>query len=285
MATKTARVDWEPGLVTSRDGTAVNYLSTGHGPGLVVVPGNNRRAHHYATLAHELSAGYSVHVLDRRGRGLSGPQGPGYGVEREVDDVEAVLERTGARTVFGHSYGGLVALHVGLRRDLGPLVAYEPGVSIDGSFDGSWLPQFTRLLDVGRRTAVMATFLKRTRLTPLGNAPMPVFRGLAYLMPRGSDGAETRAMMTTTPAEIGEVVRLDSDGGRNAGIGSPTLLLGGRRSPGYITGLLPQLVHVIPAARCRILDGLDHNAPDLNAPAVIARQIMTFRPAGARDRR
>jgi pimeloyl-ACP methyl ester carboxylesterase len=76
----------------------------------------------------------------------------------------------------------------------------------------------------------------------------------------------------------------DNDG-RYAGIGSPTLLLGGRRSPGYITGVLPQLVHVIPAARCRILDGLDHNAPDLNAPAVIARQIMTFRPAAARNPR
>jgi pimeloyl-ACP methyl ester carboxylesterase len=284
MATHTARVDWEPGLVTSRDGTAVSYLSTGRGPGLVVVPGNNRRAHHYSALATELSVGYSVHVLDRRGRGLIGPQGPGYSVEREIEDVEAVLERTGARTVFGHSYGGLVALHLALRRDLGALVVYEPGVSIDGSFGGAWLPEFTRLLDEGRGTAAMAVFLKRTRLSPLGNAPMPVFRALAYLMLRGSDGAQTRAMMPTTPAEIGEVVRLDSDGGRYAGIGSPTLLLGGRRSPRYITGVLPQLIHVIPAARCRILDGLDHNAPDLNAPAVIARQIMTFRPAGAPGR-
>ena len=46
-------------------------------------------------------------------------------------------------------------------------------------------------------------------------------------------------MMTTTPAEIGEILRLDSDGGRYAGIGSPTLLLGGRRSPGYIKGCCP----------------------------------------------
>ena len=116
----------------------------------------------------------------------------------------------------------------------------------------------------------MATFLKRTRLTPLGNAPMPVFRGLAYLMLHGADGAETRPMMPTTPAELAEIVRLDSDGGRYAAIDSPTLLLGGRKSPGYLTGVLPELVPVIPASRCRIRDGLDHNAPDLNAPAVIA---------------
>ena len=45
---------------------------------------------------------------------------------------------------------------------------------------------------------------------------MPVFRALAFLLLHGSDGPDTRAMMATTPAEVGEIVHQDSDGGRYA---------------------------------------------------------------------
>jgi pimeloyl-ACP methyl ester carboxylesterase len=281
MSRKAVAVGWRDGVVTSRDGTAVSFLSAGRGPGLVVIPGNNRRAHHYEALARELSGTYSVHAIDRRGRGSSGPQGPGYGIDREVDDALAVLDYTGADRVFGHSYGGLVGLHVALRRGLTALVAYDPGVSLRGSFHGGWFPEFRALLGRGRQGAAMATFLRGTGLVPIGDAPMLAFRALAFLMLHGSDGADTRAMMATTPAEIGELLRLDSDGSRYAAIGSPTLLLGGGRTPAYVTGVLPELARIIPAARCTILPGLDHNAPDLNAPAAIADEIRGFMPVGA----
>ncbi|GAA4602297.1 hypothetical protein GCM10023195_06840 [Actinoallomurus liliacearum] len=217
-----------------------------------------------------------MRVIERRGRGRSGPQGPGYGVEAEVDDAIAVMEHTGSSLVFGHSHGGLVALHLGLRRTVAALMVYEPGVSIAGSFDARWLPSFTHLLQNGKRVAAMATFLKGTRLTPIGDAPTPVFRALAFLLLRGADGHDTSAMMATTPAEIGEIARLDSDGTRYAGIASPTLLMGGGKSPTYLTGVLPRLAGVIPDARHVILRGLDHNAPDLNAPHVVAEQIRAF---------
>ncbi|MFI6921828.1 alpha/beta fold hydrolase [Nonomuraea spiralis] len=267
---------WQTAEVTSRDGTTIAVLGAGRGPGLVVIPGNNRRAHHYEALAQELSGTYGVHVIERRGRGLSGPQGPAYSVETEVDDALAVMDHTGARLVFGHSYGGLVALHLGLRRRVSALMAYEPGVSIDGSFPARWLPSFNRLLAEGRHAAAMATFLKATRLAPIGDAPAPVFHALAFLLMRGAEGRDARAMMATTPAEAGEIIRLDSDGTRYANVDSPALLLGGDRSPGYLTGVLARLAHVMPDARHEIVAGLDHNAPDLNAPGVIAEQIRAF---------
>ena len=61
--------------VVSTDGTAVSFSTVGGGPGLVVLPGNNRRAHHYAAFASELFASYTIHVIDRRGRGLGGTAG------------------------------------------------------------------------------------------------------------------------------------------------------------------------------------------------------------------
>ncbi|GAA4589047.1 alpha/beta hydrolase [Planotetraspora phitsanulokensis] len=268
--------EWQSGTVTSQDGTRISFFGAGRGPGLVVIPGNNRCAHHYQALTQALSDTYSVHVIDRRGRGLSGPQGPDYSIETEADDALAVMDRTGAQMLFGHSYGGLVTLHVGLRRKVSALMAYEPAVSIGGGFPSSWLPSFTRLLNEGKHTAAMATFLKATRLAPIGDAPTPVFRALAFLLLLGTDGRETRAMMPTTPPEMNEIFRLDSDGSRYAGVDSPTLLLGGEKTPAYVTDVLPRLARVVPDARHVILPGLDHNAPDLNAPDVVAEQIRTF---------
>ena len=210
-------------------------------------------------------------MVERRGRGVSGAQGASYGVGTEVDDVLAVLARTGARMVFGHSYGGLVALHVGLRRHLDALVAYEPAVSIEGSIDASWLSTFTQQLDGGHPTAAMATFLKGTDLLPYKATSL--LWAIAFLMLHGSGGRETRDLMPTTPAEIGEIVRLDSDGSRYAGIASRALLLGGEKSPAYLTGILPRLAAIIPSAEYAVLPGLDHNAPDENAPDDVAQQI------------
>lgn len=262
--------------VSSLDGTTISFLSFGQGPGLVVLPGNNRRAHHYLALATNLADTFTVHVIERRGRGLSGPQGKDYDIGKEVEDARAVLTRTEAQMVFGHSYGGLVALHLALITKVGALALYEPGVSINGSFDGSWLSEFTGLLGGGRHGAAMALFLKRTRLAPIGDAPMFVFRALAFLLLHGSDGADTKAMMATTPAEIAEVIRLDSDGSRYGEIKGRTLLLGGSKTPCYLTDVLPRLASIIPGAKCTILSELDHNAPDLNAPTVIAQQLRRF---------
>jgi pimeloyl-ACP methyl ester carboxylesterase len=267
------------GRRTERVGGVV-VESYGAGPGVVVVPGNNRRAHHYERLALALAGAHTVHVVERRGRGASAARGPAYSVETDVDDVLAVLRHTGARAVFGHSYGGLVALHVGLRQPLDALIAYEPGVSIDGSFDGSWLGAFTRQLGKGRLVAAMATFFKGTNLLPFRAAPL--LWAVSFLIVHGPRGRETREMMPTTPGEIGEIVRLDSDGSRYAGIASRTLLLGGAKSPGYLTGVLPRLASFMPNAEFRILPELDHNAPDENEPDTIAQQVRLHLVRGER---
>ncbi len=62
------------------------------------------------TLAHELSASFRVYVPDRRGRGDSGPFGGDYGLAREIEDLDALLRKTGARFVFGLSSGALSSM-------------------------------------------------------------------------------------------------------------------------------------------------------------------------------
>ncbi|MDQ1551219.1 MAG: hypothetical protein QOD50_641 [Actinomycetota bacterium] len=268
---------WRGNTVTSVDGTEISYRSTGDGPGLVIVPGNNRRAYHYDPLARLLAESFSVHTLDRRGRGDSGPQGDDYSADAEADDVAAVLDATGSDSVFGHSYGGLISFRLALRRDLVRLAVYEPGVSLDGGFDLSWLPQFDRLVDRGLRVAAMTLFLRRSGIVPIGNPPGFVFRLLATaLLYGGKEGAETRRLMPTTPRELGEIARLDSDGSEYAAIRTTTLLLAGTRTNPYLTRAVGELASILPNATSEILDGLDHNAPDLSAVATIAGRLHPF---------
>ena len=258
--------------VDSADGTRIGYRLTGTGPAMVVVPGNNRMAHNYDRLAAALADGFSVCVIERRGRGNSGPQGPRYSIGREVEDLQAVADAVGARMVFGHSYGGLIALTAARSTsDIDQLVVYEPGVSINGSFDLSFRTEFRRLLARGKHVRAMALFLHATRLVPLPWTPYPVCWVLAWLMV-GRRG-ETRDLMSTTPAELDAIAHSDDDGSDFATITATTLLVSGTASPDYLTGVLEPLSAIIPRAHHLTLKDADHNAPDESAPERIAAEL------------
>jgi pimeloyl-ACP methyl ester carboxylesterase len=262
--------------IFSADGTRLDVTSTGSGPGLVVVPGGLRRSHHYRQLAESLADSRTVHVIERRGRGASGPPGPDYSIEREVEDALAVLDATGSGELFGHSYGGLAALHVALRRDLRRLVVYEPGVSLDGSLDTTFLPEFERRLARGRSAGAMATFLTGLGFAPVGVVPLPVYTAFAWFLLQTPEGRETRDLLPTLPAELRVTAGLDSDGSRYAAITSPALVIAGGRSPEWLRRVQPRLAELIPHARYVLLPELDHNAPDQSAPAAVADLVRAF---------
>ena len=95
----------------------------------------------YAAFARALAERFTVHTIERRGRGESGPQGDDYSIVKECEDVLAVRAATGASLLVGHSYGGLVALEVTRNNEAFTKIAvYKPGVSIDGSMPTDWMP-------------------------------------------------------------------------------------------------------------------------------------------------
>jgi len=101
--------------VLSRDGTAIGYKSMGQGRGIILIHGALNDSNDLTKLAQELAHSFTVHIMDRRGRGLSGPQGNEYTMSKECEDVTAIQEATGAAYVFGHSYGGLVSLEYAIK--------------------------------------------------------------------------------------------------------------------------------------------------------------------------
>jgi pimeloyl-ACP methyl ester carboxylesterase len=227
-----------------------------------------------------LSDEFTVTIVERRGRGRSGPQGGRYQIEREVEDLRAVCDAVGARMVFGHSYGGLVALMAARHSaDFERVAVYEPGVSINGSFDLSFRSDFRRLLTRGRPVRAMALFLHSTRLIPLRYAPYPVCWALAVLLV--GRGGEMRDLMPTTPPELDEVARADGDGSSYAAVRAETLLIDGTRSPEYLRGVLDLLARIVPRAHRMTLDGADHNAPDESDPARMAVLLGGYFAANA----
>ncbi len=69
--------------VTSADGAVIGYHTLGAGEGVIVVGGGLRTAGDYLPLASVLARRFQVHVIDRRGRGASAPQGEHYTIEQE----------------------------------------------------------------------------------------------------------------------------------------------------------------------------------------------------------
>ena len=77
--------------VRSEDGTAIAFDRVGEGPPIVLVLGAFNDRATGAPLVAVLQDRFSIVTYDRRGRGDSGDTPP-YAVEREVEDLQAIIE-------------------------------------------------------------------------------------------------------------------------------------------------------------------------------------------------
>ncbi len=99
--------------VTSDDGTVIGVERFGTGPALVVVHGSTADRSRWAPVRDALGESYTVYAMDRRGRGSSLDEAADYALDREVEDVRAVLDLVGGPAYYlGHSYGALVGIQV-----------------------------------------------------------------------------------------------------------------------------------------------------------------------------
>lgn len=127
------------GSVTSKDGTKIGYRQLGDGPGLILVHGGMQASQNFMKLAAALADTFTVYVPDRRGRGLSGPYSDHHTIQNAVDDIQALLDKTGAHYVFGLSAGAVISLHAALMLpDIHKLALYEPPLPINGAASSDW---------------------------------------------------------------------------------------------------------------------------------------------------
>jgi pimeloyl-ACP methyl ester carboxylesterase len=271
---------WRTSTMPSNDGTRIAVHSAGSGAGLIVVGGALRAAIDYFALADCLAQRFEVHVLDRRGRGASGPQGPTYSLQQEIDDLIAVRDRTNAALVFGHSYGGLIALRTAaLTNKLDRVAVYEPGISINGSIPTSWTARYRDLLQADDRRGAFAHFVQHSSQAPtfVQHLPQWYLKTILRVVLKGEKWKRMDQLQEASAAEHDEVGRAKNDAAVYRQIRSRVLLLGGQRSPANMTSIPFAMLHkAIADSEIDILPDLDHLAPDDKDPLAVAQRLQRF---------
>lgn len=155
-------------VVHSRDGTPIAVFRSGSGPSIVLVHGAAADHTTFRVIGPLLAESYTVHAIDRRGRGASGDTLP-YAIEREFEDVAAVADALADDdghpvAVVGHSYGGRCALGGALRTDaIRRVVSYEgaPSPPELRYGDKALAGDLVDLDRAGRHEALLERFLTR----------------------------------------------------------------------------------------------------------------------------
>jgi pimeloyl-ACP methyl ester carboxylesterase len=259
-------------IVTSNDGTTIAYASIGAGPGLILVPGALAIAADLLPLARALSDVFTVHVIERRGRGASGPQGEDYAIEREREDLRAVQSATGAQLVFGHSFGALVALEAAIGNPgLRHVAVYEPGVSVHGSVPIGWAEPCRVELDAGRPLDAFVTFVRGMSPQSAGRLPRWILKLILRLAIRGSEREQKFRLLRGTIREHAEAARLDGTADRYREISAQVLLMRGTRASATASAT-ETLAEILPTARTASLERCDHFAPE-KKPDIVAREL------------
>ncbi|GJF34350.1 alpha/beta hydrolase [Kitasatospora sp. NE20-6] len=246
---------------TSRDGTTLAYERTGDGPALVLVDGAlcHRAAGPARPLAALLRTAFTVYTYDRRGRGGSTDTAP-YAAAREVEDLQAVIDRAGGRAhVYAMSSGGALALATaaagpGITR----LALYEPPFMAEAgeaARNKEYTARLADLLAAGRHGDAVELFMARVGI------PAPAVAGLRTR----PDWAALEAIAPTLAYDDallgdGSVPRATA-----AAVTAPALVLAGGASPENVRIAARATAEALPAAGHRVLDGQTH---DVHAEAL-----------------
>lgn len=284
-ALSSIHIPYTTGSTTSVDGTTIGYRRVGSGPGVLILPAGTQASQHCMRLAAALANDFTVYVVDRRGRGLSGLHGDHYSMARECEDVDALLAKTGAHFVFGHSSSALVALQAALTLPAAHKIAiYEPPLSTKGSISTAWIPRFDREIAEGKPAAAMITFLKADHLTRLPRwLLLPLLNW--YLKKEkktlSPDDVSLEALIPTQRFDGLLVKEMDGRLEPFAHLNKDVLLLGGAKSPAFLRDILDSLNRTLPRARWIEYPDLDHSAPNqgrpgLGGPERIAQDLKTF---------
>ncbi len=256
--------------VESRDGTRIAFEQTGDGPPLVLVDGAlcYRESGPMRPLAKELAPHFNVVVYDRRGRGESTDTRP-YAIEREVEDLEAIITRVGGSAfVFGISSGAVLALETATRKGaISKLALYEAPFIVDDSrppIPPDFLDRLKASVAANQRADAVRMFMKLVGVPGF-------FIALMRFMPAWS---KLTGIAHTLPYDITLVK--DFEVGRPlprarwTSATMPTLVADGGKSPKWMRNAMRQLADVLPRASYRTLDKQTHMvSPKVLAPALV----------------
>ena len=249
--------------VTSKDGTSIAFDRIGAGAPVVLVSGGSTDRTANAPLAEQLASDLTVFNYDRRGRGPSGDT-PSYAIEREIEDIEAVIEAAGGEAyLYGTSSGAALALDAAASgAPMTKLALWEPPYILDPNMrpPADQVEQYETMLDEDRRGDAVEYFMREVVRMPAE------FVAGARTQPWWP---ATEALAHTLPydARIMGDYSLPQD--RAAKVSVPTLVLVGGASFPFMHETARALAEAIPNGEVRTLEAQTHDvAPDAIATAL-----------------
>jgi len=246
------------GRVVSKDGTRIAFDRVGEGPAVILIVGAlcSRALGPAVKLAPLLAGQFTVFTYDRRGRGESVESSP-YAVEREIEDLAALIEEAGGSAcVFGHSSGAVLALRAAAHGlAIEKLALYEAPLIVDrsrASTENDWA-QIDAFVAEGRRGEALKVFLKSVGVPGFAIALMrwlPVWgkiSAVAHTLPH--DGALVREF------QRGEPLPASAWGS----VAIPALAIDGGKSPPWMQNGSRALAAALRGAQYRTLEGQTHD--------------------------
>jgi pimeloyl-ACP methyl ester carboxylesterase len=252
--------------VTSRDGTSIAFDRLGSGPAVVLVSGGSTDRGANAPLAESLANDFTVLNYDRRGRGPSGDTPP-YAVEREVEDIQAVLAAAGdGASLYGTSSGAALALEAAASGvPIAKLALWEPPFIQDETArpPADQVERYEAMLAEDRRADMVEFFMREVVRMP------PEFVDEARSAPFWA-ATEAIAHTLAYDARIMGDYSIPID--RAVRVRVPTLILVGGASFPFMRETAESLVAALPHGEMRVLEGQTHDV----APEIMAAALRDF---------
>jgi pimeloyl-ACP methyl ester carboxylesterase len=252
----------------SKDGTRIGCHTSGAGSPLVLIHGGTADHARWAPVLPAFEKQFTVYACDRRGRGASGDQAD-YAIEREVEDVVAIIDGIGGPVdVVAHSYGALVTMEAAAKaKNLRRLVLYEPPLRTTSLiYPPGLVERLEAKLAASDREGVLTTFF--TEVVQVPPAQLQVMQKLPAWSARVAAAhtivREVRAHQSYTFSPY-----------RLRGVTTPTLLLLGGASPAYFGEGIAAVHEAIQSSRVVVLPGQQHIAID-TATDLFVREVLSF---------
>ena len=256
--------------VISKDGTQIGYSKIGSGPALILVDGALGSRGMFGgedPFASAFAGSFTVVTYDRRGRGESGDTLP-YAVEREVEDIEALIDAVGGRaSLYGVSSGGALVLEAALRlgNKVEKIAIYEVPYNDEPAAQQAWteyVRSLGELLASDRKGDAVALFMRLVGASEQdveGMRSSPMFAALESVAPTlAYDHTALLGQDAAVPVE------------RAARVTQPALIMDGGASFPFMHATALKLAQVMPNARHCTLPGQTHEvSPDAIAPVMI----------------
>lgn len=256
----------------SKDGTLIGFWRSGSGPPLLLVHGTQADHTRWSKILPRLEQHFTVFAMDRRGRGASG-DAAGYAIQREAEDVAAVIEAVNEQagepvSVLAHSYGAVCTLEAALLVDpIRRLILYEPPIPTGLAMYPPGLPeQIDARVQQGELESALEMFLQQVVKMPADE--LSFYRQLPTWPTRVSLAPTIQREMV-----IDQKYRFQPE--KFASLAMPILLLRGSDSPPLFQKAVEQLASALPASRVVSLPGQQHIAMD-TSPELFLREVLDF---------